>query len=381
MKATLHSAGSPRILPPLAALALLGAALAPSAASASTAANTTIVNTATVNYNDAGNNAQAPVSATASVTVTLVPSAPLVSSPAATSVNQGNNTVLTYTITGTANGQDTYTLASSDVSNNVSNVTPTVQANITLGGTTLAAAANAGANTIVAPYDGNPVNTSLNGLVVGSVIVVGGNTYTITSFTKNAGNNTTTIGINVPLVAGTAVAAGQVVGEQKTFTVTVPSGNVTSGSSGTETITTSGSGTGGVTGTQSTPTVITVNRPTLTVTKLVSTDGGNTFNASANAPPGTVLTYKITATNTGTSTAQAVAFTDTIPQYLTYQPNSGKFSTNPAATYNANSTAVADGAGGYTFNANTVTYNPGSPTGTVAGGNAVLILFFQAKIN
>ena len=43
--------------------------------------------------------------------------------------------------------------------------------------------------------------------------------------------------------------------------------------------------------------------------------------------------------------------------------------------------ALTDGSGGYTFVGNTVAYNPGGPTGTVAGSGGVLILFFQAKIN
>ena len=378
-------AGLTRILNPLAALALAAAALAPASAFASTAANTTIVNTATVNYNDAGNNPQTAVQASATVLVTLVPSAPLLSSPAnVPGASQGTATVLTYTITGTANGQDTYTLGSNVVSANVSAVTATVQASISLGGTTLAGPAAAGNNSILAPYDGVPGNGSLNGLIVGSVISIGGNPYTITTITKNAVANTTTIGINTPIV-GATVAAGLIVGETKLFTVSVPSGNVTSGNSGTETVTTTATGSGGVSTTQGTPTVITVQRPTLTVTKTVSIDGGANFNASANAPPGTVLVYKIVATNTGTSAANAVTFTDVIPQYLTYVANSGKYSTVATATYTTSTTALADGAAGYTFAANTVGYNPasvsGSTIGTVAGSGGVLILFFQAKIN
>jgi uncharacterized repeat protein (TIGR01451 family) len=131
--------------------------------------------------------------------------------------------------------------------------------------------------------------------------------------------------------------------------------------------------------TQGTPTVITVNRPSLTVTKEVSIDGGSTFTASANAPPGTLLTYRITASNTGATSASAVTFSDAVPQYLTYKANSGKFATTAGTAYTA-ATAVADGSGGYTFTANTVAYNPGGATGTVAGGGA-LVLYFQATIN
>lgn len=382
MESNHRPAGLARFLTPLAALTLAVAAFAPTSAFGSTAANTTIVNTATVNYNDAGNNPQSAVTASASVTVTLVPSAPLLSSPAAVpGASQGVPTVLTYTITGTANGQDTYNLGSTVASSNVAAVTPTLPASITLGGTTLASPAAAGNSSITTPYDGNPSNANLNGLVVGSVIVIGGNPYTITTITKSAAANTTTIGLGAA-IAGATVAAGLVVGETKTFTESVPSGAVTSGGSGTETVSTTATGTGGVTTTQGTPTVITVSRPTLTVTKTVSVDNGLTFSASPSAAPGVSLVYKIVATNTGTTAAQAVAFTDLIPQYLTYVPGSGKSSTSSAATYtNVANTVLTEGSGGYTFASNTVAYNPGGVVGTVAGTGGVLVLFFRATIN
>jgi uncharacterized repeat protein (TIGR01451 family) len=358
------------------------ALLAPLAAQASTGANTVITNVATVNYNDAGGNAQAAVnSLPVLVTVTLVPSAPTLSSPVAQTIAQGTSATLTYTITGTANGQDTYTLASTATPSNDSAVTPALPANISLGGTTLAAPAVAGDTTILVPYD-NAGGTTVNGIGAGSVIVVGGNAYTVTSVTKNPAANTTTVALSTA-IAGTTVAVATIVGERKTFTETVASGTVTTGSSGTETVSTTAtsSTSPGATTTQGTPTVITVTRPTLTVTKLVSTDNGATFGASGSAPPGTVLIYKITASNTGSSSATTVTFTDVVPQYLTYQNGSAKFATASATAYTA-ATALTEGAGGYTFTAasSTVGYNPGGATGTVAG-SGVLVLFFQAKIN
>ena len=364
---------------------VLGAAalLLPAGAFASTAANTTITNTASVSYNDAGGTAQTPVTATATVTVILVPSAVTLTSPPAQTISQGTNATLSYTITSTANGLDTYNLSSTATPGNDSAVTPTLPANITLGGSTLAAPANNGDTSILVPYDGVG-GATVNGLAVGSVIVVGGNAYTISTITKNPGANTVTIGLGAGgPIAGGAVAAGQIVGERKVFTETVPSGVVTSGTSGTQTVsTTATSATSpNPSTTQTTPTVITVNRPTLTVTKLVSTDNGVTFGASGNAVPGTSLIYKITATNTGTTQAQQVAFTDVVPLYLTYVAGTGKFATAAATTYAA-STALTEGAGGYTFTAatTTVAYNPGGATGTVTGGG-VLVLFFRATIN
>ena len=164
----------------------------------------------------------------------------------------------------------------------------------------------------------------------------------------------------------------------------VPSGTVQSGGSGTEAVTTTATSatSGAATTAQSPATTITVNRPTLTVTKTVSVDSGATFTASGSAPPGTALIYKIVATNTGTSNATTVAFTDVVPQYLSYVATSGKFATAIATTYSA-ATTLTEGSGGYTYTAgtSTVAYNPGSPgTGTVAG-SGVLVLFFKATIN
>src|SRR5207248_10259286 len=303
----------------LAALALLGTVLsfAPSAF-ASTAANTTITNTATVNYNDAGGVAQTAVTATVSVTVTLVPSAVTLSSPANQTIAQGTSATLTYTITSTANGPDTYNLSSVVTPTNASSVTPTLPASTGLGGSTIAVATVATDTSITVPYDGNVSNAAVNGFVVGSTIVVAGNALTITTITKNAGANTTVIGLSGQV--GSVVAAGQIVGERKTVTETVPSGTVATGASGSQSVSTTAvsATSGAATTTQATPTVITVNRPALTVSKFVSTDGGATFAASGTAAPGTSLVYKIVATNTGSTNATQVAFTDVVPAYLTY---------------------------------------------------------------
>jgi uncharacterized repeat protein (TIGR01451 family) len=364
-------------------LVLAAIALAPAAAFASTAANTVINNTASVSYNDAGGAAQTPVTASASVTVTLVPSAVAITSPANQIIGQGTSATLTYTVTATANGPDTYNLTSSATPSSVTAVTPAFPANITLGGTTLAADTISGTNTITVPSDsiaGAPA--IVNGIAVNSHVMIGANEYVVASVTKNAATNTATIGLTTNII-GATVTAGQIVGERKTFTETVASGTVTSGSSGTQTVSTTATSatSAGATATQATPTVITVNRPTMTVTKLVSTDGGVTFGASGSAAPGTTLIYKITASNTGATSASQVAFTDVIPAYLSYVATSGKVATSSATAYSA-ATALTEGSGGYSYTAGTTTvaYNPGAATGTVAGGG-VLVLFFEAKIN
>jgi uncharacterized repeat protein (TIGR01451 family) len=369
----------------LAVIAVGVGLLAPLAAMASTAANTVISNTATVNYNDAGGAAQTPVtSAAVTVTVTLVASAPSVSSPPNPApVAQGSvpSVPLSYTITSTANGLDSYTLSATVTPSNMTTVTATLSpTSLALGGTTLAAAATTGDTSITVPYDG-VAGTTVNGIGAGSVIVIGGNAYTVASVTKNAAANTATIALSSALTAGGTL--GSIVGERKTFTASVPPGTVTTGPSGTQTVVATGTSVAspGISGSQTTPTVITVTRPVLTVAKFVSTDGGVTFGANGTAQPGTVLTYKIVASNTGTTDATTVAFTDVVPQYLTYVAGQAKFATTSATSYSA-ATALTENAGGYTFTpaTNTVSYNPGGATGTVPGGS-VLVLFFQAKIN
>ena len=235
---------------------------------ASTASNTTIGNIAMVNYNDGAGSPQPAVSASASAAVTLLPSAPNLSSPVTQMIAQGSSATLTYFITGTANGPDTYSLSAPVTPTNASAVTASFSTPIVLGGTTLAAQAVAGNTSITVPYDGNPSNTNVNGatLPVGSVIVVGGNLYTIASIVKNSGANTAVVGLTAA-ISGATVAVGTIVGEQKTFTVTVPSGTIASGGSGSQSVSltaTSVTAPNPAT-TQATPTVITVNRPTLDV--------------------------------------------------------------------------------------------------------------------
>jgi hypothetical protein len=261
------------------------ALLLPLSAMASTAANTVISNTATVSYQDTGGVAQTPVtSAAATVTVSLVASAPLLSSPAGSTVAQNQTVVLTYTITSTANGPDSYTLTDPITPSNLSAQTGAISGTnpIPLGGTTLALNAVAGATSITVPWD-SVAGGAVNGINTGATIVIGGNVYTVASVDKSASslsNNVAIINLSSP-ITGATVNAGSVVGQQATFTVTLNSGTLQgAATSGTQTVTTTATSVAKntVSTTQATPTVITVQKPSLTVTKLVSTDNGATFN-------------------------------------------------------------------------------------------------------
>jgi len=375
----------------LCALCIAG----PTAADASTAQGTVIQNRATVSYNDAGGAAQTPVTVTADVTVTLVQAAPNVTASVATAtVNQGSTTTVTYTVTATSNGQETYNFASAAGVGVPVNMTAVgtggaaAPASFALGASTLAANAPLGATSIKVPYNPTDPAGSVNGIAPGDTIVIGGNPYVVavggidkTNATVWGDPNYNMVTVTLTsAIAVTAGTAGQVVGERTTFNVTYSSGTVGGGgNSGTFTVAgTVKSGTG-PTGTSG-DTTITVNKPALTVTKQVSTDGGVTFAATGNATPGTSLVYKITITNSGAGDATSVRITDALPPYLTYVAGQSKSATAAATAYAAAS-ALTEGAGGFTYAANTVTYNPGSPgLGTVAP-TGVLVLFYRCTIN
>jgi len=364
-------------------------------ADASTAQGTVIENRATVNYNDAGGTPQTAEVAIAQVTVTLVQAAPNVTAAVATAtVSQGSTTTITYTVTATSNGPETYNFGSAAGSAAATNMSAVgtggsyTPASFGLGATTLAANAAIGATTIKVAYNPADPAGSVNGIAPGDTIVIGGNPYVVAvagidktdaATWGNANYNTVTITLTAA-IAGSAGTAGQVVGERTTFTSTYSSGTVGGGgNSGTFTVAgTAKSGTG-PTGTSG-DTTITTNKPALTVAKTVSVDNGTNYAASGNAAPGTSLIYKITITNSGAGDATSVRITDALPLYLTYVAGQSKYATSAATTYAA-ATGLTEGAGGFTFAANTVTYNPGSPgLGTVAP-TGVLVLFYRCTIN
>jgi uncharacterized repeat protein (TIGR01451 family) len=262
---------------------------------------------------------------------------------------------------------------------NLAGATVTLPANPVLGGTTVAINALTGATSITVPYDGNG-NADVNGIAATDHIVIGANEYIVQSVAKNSGANTATLTLDAttPLLAD--VAAGTIIGERQTFAVTVTSGTVQgNNTSGTVTVTTTATSTSGSHATpQGTATVVTVDRPMLTVTKTVSIDGGTNFAQTASAPPGTTLVYKIVAHNGGTTPASSVTFADVIPAYLTYVSGQAKYATSAATTYSG-ATALTEGLGGYNYTGGTRTVDYVAP-GTVAGGGD-LVLFYSATIN
>lgn len=377
----------------LALLSLLAFVL-PQAAQASTAANTTIRNTATVTYNDTKGTAMTPVSGSVDITVAFVCATPTLSAPTDITTQPGTNAVYSYTITAGANGPDTYNLSalvtaqSAGISGSTVAVLPT---SVILGGTTVAVGvtiAASGTTAISVPNDAS-INASVNGIEALDTIVIGTAVYTVASITDNGGSvgtySTITVNGNG---ASQVLAVGTIIGERKTFTMTVTPGTLAIPTTADQTITvaTSAVGTTGACSATSDSTITTVQYPKLSVTKEVSPDG-NTWYTTGTAPqfaPNAIVYYRITVNNGGTSNASAVVLTDAQPLYTTYQVNSAKRATGTLVSYASAPTSLTDanaGDDGYDFNittVNTATYT----IGTVAPGIANQVqLFFTVKVN
>jgi uncharacterized repeat protein (TIGR01451 family) len=366
----------------------------PPTAEATTAATAIIRNTATVKYNNAAGVAQADITASSDVKVTLVPATPTLSAPTDLNTVVGTDALYTYYLISNANGLDTYTLTSAlAAQTGISGSTATVPASIDLGASTVAIAIPAGGipasgtYTITVPSDDTPGTGGVNGIAVNDYIVIAGQVYQVSAITDPGGVGTSTITINGNGTANAApIAAGTQIGERGSFTLTVTPGILSGAADGFVDVNVSARDAANAQ--PATPvdlTVTTVQAPRLTVTKEVSVDGGATFPGGVpNAAPGTTLTYRITVNNGGSSNATSVVITDPMTIFTTYQGGTAKRATGAASTYGAAPTTLTDTNGdgdGYDYNlttAGTATYN----VGTVAPGAANAVqLFFQVKIN
>lgn len=320
-----------------AAILATGALAAANQAWATTAADTTIRNTVTVSYADAAGTNQTPITAQVDVSVNLVRSIPLLSAPVDQTTDSATNAVYSYTITSTANGVTAYNLTTPLVqSAGISASTATASvASVTLGATTVASAVTinaAGTTTIVVPRD-NTADGSINGLVVNDWIVIGGQLFQISGVGADLnGVGTTSITVNGN---GTALvaAAGTLIAEQQSFTVTVDPGPVSA--AGDQTITTTTTATDAVDNTyvDTDVTITTVRNVNLTVQKLVrnvttgaaglgaavSFNGNDYYASGVTGNPGNTLEYLIVVSNAaGAADATAVRISDPLPPFTTY---------------------------------------------------------------
>lgn len=342
------------------AIPIIGIALAlfltPTASLAATAAGAKISNTASVTWSGAA----APVeSLPVVVTVDLLATAPTVayvSTSPGTTVGAGSAVTITYTVTSTANGADSYTLNLASVESSADLGAPTFAVgnpvNVSLGAS-MALSDVAASNSVVIPG-----LAADHGLAAGETVMIGGTPYTINTVVEAGGNTTVTLyNFGTTTDASVTMTAGNPIYEQRELTFDMTTGLFTGGSADethTLTLTATSVDDNTKSGSVTDPT-ITVARATLTITK------------SANpmiAKPGETVTYTIIVTNGGTSSAANVTVTDAPPTFTSYVANS--------TTLNAVSIGTPDGGtppllGGYNI-------------GSLAGGASATITF-QVRID
>ena len=397
----------------LVATTLFAAALMAAAqtSSANTGAGTTILNVVTVNYQSPGG-VNLVASASASVTVTLVPTAVALAAVGLTNLSTPSGTVITYSFTATsqANGSDTYqlnstagVLANATVTSVVFNQGGAPVTNLLLASSVISdvtavdtivvpagTAANLAANDVVIINGVDYLVTTVSGVGTAATANVSATTagtinaetpVTIVLQANVAGSGTTPL--FTPSVVGTPSAQiGLLVAEQQAFTVDVLSSTLAPGD-GTVPIDITVGGPAGTPVTPAIPTITTVQGANLTITKEVSSDAGVAvpFAATGTGAPGSTLTYRITIANGGAGSASAVVITDPMPAYTTYTAGSAKSSSVLGALFadvaNVALTDIAD-ADGYDFGvtaANQATLS----VPTVAAG-ATVVLFYQVTI-
>jgi uncharacterized repeat protein (TIGR01451 family) len=175
-------------------------------------------------------------------------------------------------------------------------------------------------------------------------------------------------------------AAGWMIVESQTVTLTVTQGLITAPADPASWVTT-------VTATmvdQSGTGFVTTNAvsASLTVTKMVSTDSGVNFANSDNGAPEATLTYRITVTNNGSGLAKNVVITDPMTAFTSYVEDSAQVSSTLADIYGSlTTTPLTDeiDGDGYDYDEttpDTATYS----LGDIAAGQSRL-LFFQVTID
>jgi hypothetical protein len=387
-------------------------AMTPLSAWALTASNTQIINNASMSYND-GTSTKTATATPVIVTVSLVPGQPTVTKgPDQSTPYTGANTPLTNTFTITAsntNGPDTYSL------------TPAITATINATGSSVVLASPAspvklGATVVLSgstttvlnvPSDGNLPNApaynsdgEVNGIAVGDWIVLNGDTANprqVTAITDPASGVAT---ITVGSAFASSPAAGQLVAEQKTVTVTVLSGTITAAGSSIVitkhlTITSTTDPTKTATSTDITDTytsgLATLNKYVRNFTTPAAGTGTvytynaiNYYPSGITAKPGEVLEYILVANNSGSGSVSAAAITDTLPiTYVSLKTGAYPGSTDFTYYNESNVASYLTAAGGddaATYASPTLTINVGTGAtsalgGTIASGATVRALY------
>ena len=395
MPSLLNRAG--KILVAVAALTLVAGR-----AAAQTAEGTVITNTATVTYTDANSNAYAPVSGSVSVTVGFTAGVSVTANtPSPTPASPSSANQLTFTVTNAGNGTDSVSVSQNISVAGVITVTGyqigassylTLAAlNLALSQTVIAqggtvqikvnydvAANKGGVNTVytlTAASRRTPATTA-NGqssITPASTYAVAttpdggqnlqrlpGTNYSFTFTVQNNGNGSdqfdllaTSPGsvvisiVSVNGAAGDSTRVTLAAGASQTFAVVYNVATVAAGS--TDTLYLRARSVGQPATLDDGFADLTVVKPNLTLTKQAFRDDGVTP-VVGTVLPGEFIRYRVTITNTGSTTATTVQVSDALPAQLTYASATGidwSFSVagqTVTADYTANSGILAAGA-------------------------------------
>ena len=388
-------------------LSLVPVFTAAGSAWALTVSNTQIINQAQLSYND-GSGVKTVNSLPVVVTVSLIPGTPTVVKGAdQTTPYIGSNTPLTNTFTITAsntNGPDNYSLTpamTATVNATGSSVTLTsptspvrLGATVTLAGTT--------ATVLVVPSDGVS-DAAINSIAQNAWVVVNGEVRRVSAIVDNAAG-TSTITLMSALSANPGV--GVPVAEQKTVTVTVNSGSITTVGQNIIitkhlTIASTTDPTKTATSTDITDTytsglatlakyVRNVTTPAVGTGTVYTYNSNSYYPSGITAKPGETLEYILVANNSGTGAVSSSTITDALPTtYVALKANVYSSNTRDITYFNETGTAsyltAASGDDTAAYTAPTLTVNVGTGAtsaagGTIANGATVRVLY-QVTVN
>jgi uncharacterized repeat protein (TIGR01451 family) len=323
-------------------------------AHALTGGGATIHNAATLTFNGGQT-----VTSWVNVSVSTIGTTPTFTVDPGATVSASDTQVINYTITSNANGTDSYSISPNSIDTGVgapASLTSSVAA-ITLGATFTSApstAVDVDTGTVYVPA-GSQTNLSVT-----DTVILGGFAYTVEAvrpgtIATTAGDTTTpetpteidlTLASAGPVIGNGTIPAGEQIGEQGAFTVTLVAGIPTVvGVNGTHEVyiegNTSALDTGGLVvpyDTSAQLSSITVESGNVTIVKSARnvTTGGSFATVGVTAQPGDTLEYRIEMTAiSGTGDATGSILTDEIPGYTTYV----------AGTTTLDGAAVTDDAG------------------------------------
>lgn len=368
----------------LALMAAAGACLLGNTALAATGGGATIHNAATLTFSGG------EMTATVDVAVLTVGSAPVISVSGPSNANAGDTATLTYTITSTSNGLDSYTLSASSTDSNVAvptlAVTPPV---ITLGASITSLPSIADTIYIAAGSEtgldaGDVVRINIGGtdylydiasVIPGTPAFTVGNTTTPEQPTLIVLSNASS---GAPAIGAGDVPAGVQIGEVATFTVNVTAGAPTvPGSGGSHTVEITGETT--APGPGGTPEVFTdggsgvviVFSGEAVLTKEVRniTTGSAFATSGVTARSGDILEYRLTASPLPGETVAGAVLEDSLPEHTTYVADSTQLNGNPVADDTVGATLLPLDEGGLQIN------TPTGAAGELVDGESAVILF------